>query len=268
MEILTTIKNDAIRRQWDEKNGKWYFSIADSVGIVAKSTDARNYWKVLKSRLKKAQNELVTKCNQLKMKSADGKMYLTDVGDEETILEIIQLISKENLSLFRDYFYNLRNEEVETPKEKVRSLDINKRVIIESPKNESLAYPQIKVKDTENSENEYEEGEEEFMLMIDAYTTVDSIVVKTFIAGINIEDLIISIIPEELFIAGERVKNSVSEESYEEQELYWGKFSRTIKLPYEVEVESVEATEKDGLLTVRLPLVNLLYTKKVKIKSI
>ena len=48
-----TIKNDAVRRKWNEEESKWYFSVVDSVGIIGKTSDPRNYWKVLKSRLKK-----------------------------------------------------------------------------------------------------------------------------------------------------------------------------------------------------------------------
>src|SRR3989338_7101248 len=85
MEITTTIKDDAIRHHFDEKSGKWYFSVVDVIAIITKSSDPRNYWKVLKNRLKKAQNKLVTECNQLKMLASDGKYYLTDVADEKTI---------------------------------------------------------------------------------------------------------------------------------------------------------------------------------------
>ena len=53
---------------------------------------ARNYWKVLKNRLQTEGNESVTKCNQLKLEAADGKKYLTDVADTETLLRLIQSV--------------------------------------------------------------------------------------------------------------------------------------------------------------------------------
>ena len=62
----------------------------DVIGILTESTDARNYWKVLKNRLNKRQSELVTRCNQLKMKAKDGKYYFTDTADEETMIHIIE----------------------------------------------------------------------------------------------------------------------------------------------------------------------------------
>ena len=59
-----------IRRTWNDKEEKWYFSVTDVVGILSESIDPRNYWKVLKNRLKNEGSEVVTKCNQLKMQAA------------------------------------------------------------------------------------------------------------------------------------------------------------------------------------------------------
>src|SRR3972149_2124200 len=81
-----------IRSHWDEENEKWFFSIVDVVGILTDSTNPNNYWKVLKHRLAKEGSELVTNCNQLKMLSADGKMYRTDVADTEQLFRLIQSI--------------------------------------------------------------------------------------------------------------------------------------------------------------------------------
>ena len=69
----------SIRTIWDDKEEKWYFSVVDVVGALTDSADPRNYWKVLKNRLLKEGNETVTKCNQLKLLAADGKMRLTDI---------------------------------------------------------------------------------------------------------------------------------------------------------------------------------------------
>jgi prophage antirepressor-like protein len=68
-----------VRTIWDDKEEKWYFSIVDVVAVLTDSPNPRKYWSVLKTRLKKEGSELTTNCSQLKMKSADGKMYLTDV---------------------------------------------------------------------------------------------------------------------------------------------------------------------------------------------
>ena len=72
-----------VRTVWDDEQEKWYFSIVDVCEILTEQPDtehARNYWKVLKHRLRKEGNETVTNCNRLKLRAADGKMRLTDVA--------------------------------------------------------------------------------------------------------------------------------------------------------------------------------------------
>lgn len=95
---------DKVRAVWDDEKEKWFFSVVDIVAILTESTDyqaARNYWKVLKNRLTKEGNELVTNCNQLKMPAADGKMRLTDVTDTEQVLRIIQSIPSPKAEPFK-----------------------------------------------------------------------------------------------------------------------------------------------------------------------
>lgn len=67
-----------IRAAWDEDDNRWLFSVVDVIAVLTESKNPRNYWKVMKHRLTKEGNELVTRCNQLKMVAADGKRYLTD----------------------------------------------------------------------------------------------------------------------------------------------------------------------------------------------
>ena len=89
---IKLFQEQKVRTHWDEKVEKWYFSIVDVVGILSESVNPNNYWKVLKSRLKKEGSQLVTNCNQLKMQSSDGKFYKTDVADTEQLLRLIQSI--------------------------------------------------------------------------------------------------------------------------------------------------------------------------------
>ena len=77
-QSLILFHQSTIRRHWDESKELWYFSIVDVVSVLSGSIDGRNYWKVLKHRLKEEGSEVVTKCNQLKMQAADDKYYLTD----------------------------------------------------------------------------------------------------------------------------------------------------------------------------------------------
>ena len=92
---LAVFENFKIRRVYDEKAEIWYFSVVDIIAALIQQPDyqaARNYWKVLKNRLKKEGSESVTKCNRLKLPAADGKSYLADVADPETLLRIIQSV--------------------------------------------------------------------------------------------------------------------------------------------------------------------------------
>jgi hypothetical protein len=83
MSAIKLFENRKVRSQYDADKEIWFFSIVDIVGILTDQPTvdrARNYWKVLKSRLLKEGNETVTNCNRLKMEAEDGKMRLTDVG--------------------------------------------------------------------------------------------------------------------------------------------------------------------------------------------
>lgn len=84
-----------IRRIWDKKQEKWYFSVIDIIAIFTEQSDfkkAQSYWTTLKSRLKKEGNESVTKCDKLKLQSVDGKYYKTDVAEVEILLRLIQSV--------------------------------------------------------------------------------------------------------------------------------------------------------------------------------
>ena len=95
-EQIQIFADARIRTAWDDKAEKWYFSIVDVVAVLTDSQDyqqARNYWKVLKNRMRQEGNQSVTKCNQLKLASPeDGKRYLTDVADQEQLFRLIQSI--------------------------------------------------------------------------------------------------------------------------------------------------------------------------------
>lgn len=81
--IEKLFNNKRIRTVWNDEEKKYYISVVDVVGVLTESEyqQARNNWKVIKFRLKKEGNQSVTKCNQLKLKSSDGKYYMTDVVD-------------------------------------------------------------------------------------------------------------------------------------------------------------------------------------------
>src|SRR3990167_275565 len=92
---IAIFEGQKIRRLWDEKKELWYFSVIDIISVLTEQPDfkkAQSYWTTLKNRLKHEGNESVTKCDKLKLQSADGKFYKTDVADVETILRLIQSV--------------------------------------------------------------------------------------------------------------------------------------------------------------------------------
>jgi len=110
---IAIFKGKKIRRQWNEKQERWYFSVVDVVAVLTQSADPRNYWKVLKNRLKQEGSEVVTKCNQLKMQAADSKFYLTDAADTEVMLRLIQSIPSPNAEPFKLWLARVGYERIE-----------------------------------------------------------------------------------------------------------------------------------------------------------
>lgn len=112
-QAIQLFEERKVRTVWDDERGKWYISVIDVVGVLTDSADPNNYWKVLKSRLKKEGNETVTNCNRLKMLAADGKMRLTDVADTEQLFRLIQSIPSPKAEPFKLWLASLGRERLE-----------------------------------------------------------------------------------------------------------------------------------------------------------
>ena len=116
-EKIELYEDQPIRTAWNETEEEWYFSIVDVVGVLTEQTSydgARDYWKVLKKRLKDEGNQLVTGCNQLKLRSPkDGKRYQTDVATTEQILRIIQSIPSKKAEPFKMWLAQVGRERIE-----------------------------------------------------------------------------------------------------------------------------------------------------------
>lgn len=235
-DSLGNLKNeDKIRRSFDEKSGLWYFSIVDVVGYITNSSDARNYWKVLKNRLKTGNNrerEVVTLCNQLKMRSKDGKFYLTDVADAETMLKIIQSVPGADIERFKGWFESFVSNIPPFTNDDI------------SPRHEE------------------EKSEEEAELMVDVYQTDTFIVIEAMTASVDPENISISVEENKITIRGNRPFPKVTPwgvennpKNYFLQELFWLSFSRTIMLPASVQIDKIEKKEEYGRLIITLPKV-------------
>ena len=114
MHLINKIFNsETIRTVWDKEKEKYYISVVDVVGVLSESDNPRNYWKVLKHRLKKEGNESVTNCNQLKLKSSDDKYYNTDVVDIEGMFRIIESIPSKNAEPIKVWLAKLGSERID-----------------------------------------------------------------------------------------------------------------------------------------------------------
>lgn len=233
-------KDYNIRHQVDENKEVIYFPLIDIIENLGLSKDSRNYWKVLKNRLKKAHPELVTACNQLRMLARDGKYYQTDTSTSSNILKIIQIISPDKFDEFRDYFSYL-----------------NKKY---SDKKEELYLNNNEIS-TVNLDNEGQ-------ISIDMFLENNLLIVKAMIAGTNPENIFISVSCNKLTLKGSRLNLIKKDEvDYLFEELFWGKFSRVISLPKEIDIDQVETKFNQGLLTIKLPILDKEKTKILKIHN-
>ena len=99
-------KDREVRAVWDEEKGGWFFSVLDVIGAINEQDDyakTRNYWKYLKTKLKKENNELVSVTNRLKLLAADGKRYATDTLDAKGIAELAKAMPNQKAKAFLDW---------------------------------------------------------------------------------------------------------------------------------------------------------------------
>lgn len=112
-----------VRSLWDEEEEKWYISIVDVVAILTDSPNPRKYWSVLKTRLKVEGSQLATNCSQLKMQSADGKFYKTDVADTEQLFRLIQSIPSPKAEPFKLWLAKVASERLDEMQDPELSID-------------------------------------------------------------------------------------------------------------------------------------------------
>ena len=235
-----TTEKGPIRYEIDQSSGEFYYSIVDIINTMGISKDPRNYWKVLKSRLKTSNKELVTQCNQIKLRSSDDKTYLTDVGNASTSLRLIQLIDRDKVTSYSQLF-----SKVEKKKEIVRKENYDE------DNNEGKLSTEI-----------FDEGE----IQIDMFKKDDTLVVKAMIGGVSPDNIFISVNFKSLTIKCNRIRQT-SVNEYDVGEISWGKMARTISLPFEVDIDQVEATSILGLLSIKFFILDKDRIKIIKVKS-
>ncbi len=126
MDEMKIFEGKKIRHIYDEEKEIYYFSVVDVVAILIEKDyqEARNYWKVLKNRLKtEGSEQSVTKCNRLKLEAADGKKYLTDVADTETMLRIVQSVPSKKAEPIKQWLAKVGYERMQEIVDPAQSID-------------------------------------------------------------------------------------------------------------------------------------------------
>ena len=121
---ITLFEGKKIRRHWDKKKEVWYFSVVDIIETLTDSVNPRDYWFKMKLRVKGEDGaELSTICRQLKLESSDGKKYLTDCADVESILRIVQSVPSPNAEPLKRWLAKVGYERVQDMADPEKSLN-------------------------------------------------------------------------------------------------------------------------------------------------
>ncbi|MFC1721912.1 Hsp20/alpha crystallin family protein [Patescibacteria group bacterium] len=164
-------------------------------------------------------------------------------------------------------FGKKKKDEEETSKE-ITTEEVTEEVTTKDTTPKKIVPKEEPAEKKENKEDWLDEEEYEGQLTLDVYQDDDNVVVKSTIAGVRPEDLEIAINNEMLTIKGSRRKEAeVKEDDYFHQECYWGSFSRSVILPLEVEADQIDASLKDGILTVKLPKSRKAKARKIEVRA-
>lgn len=120
---IQLFEDKKVRTLWDAEQEKWYISIVDAIEVLTASPNPRKYWSVLKTRLKKERSQLATNCSQLKMESADGKFYKTDVADTEQLFRLIQSIPSPKAEPFKLWLAQIASERLDEMQDPELTID-------------------------------------------------------------------------------------------------------------------------------------------------
>lgn len=122
-QVVKIFDDRKVRTAWDPDQEKWYFSVIDVVAVLTDSLDAKRYWSVLKTRMKKEGIQPTTVCSKLKMRATDGKMRMTDVADTEQLFRLIQSIPSPKAEPFKRWMAQIASERVDQMQDPELSID-------------------------------------------------------------------------------------------------------------------------------------------------
>jgi len=160
---LAVFEDYNIRRIYDETSETWFFSVVDIVRALTQQPTykaAQNYWKVLKHRLNKEGSELVTRCNQLKLEAADGKSYLTEVADAETLLRLVQSVPSPKAEPIKLWLAKVGYERMQEMADPARSLDRARETWQKHGRSEKWIQQRMTGQETRNKLTDYWAGHE------------------------------------------------------------------------------------------------------------
>ncbi len=172
-KVLAVFENYKIRRIYDEKSETWLFSVVDIIGVLIQQIDyqaARKYWNKLKERLKKEGSESVTNCHQLKLEAADGKKYLTDVANPETLLRLVQSVPSPKAEPIKLWLAKVGYERIQDMSDPARSLDRAREFWMQHGRSEKWIQQRMMGQETRNKLTDYWQnheikGEEEYAIL-------------------------------------------------------------------------------------------------------
>ena len=185
---LAVFENFKIRRIYDEKTETWYFSVVDIIQALIQQPDyraARNYWKVLKNRLNKEGSESVTKCNQLKLEAVDGKYYLTDVANPETLLRLIQSVPSPKAEPIKLWLAKVGNERLQDMADPGKSLDRARQYWQQHGRSEKWIQQRMMGQETRNKLTDYWKDHE--ITKEEEYATLTNIIHEEW-SGITVKE--------------------------------------------------------------------------------
>ena len=122
-DAIKIFEEKKVKTVWDDEQGKWYFSIVDTIAVLTDSPNPQVYWRVLKKRLKDEGNETVTNCNGLKMLAPDGKMRLTDIADTQQLFRLIQSIPSPKAEPFKLWLAQVATERLDEMQDPELTID-------------------------------------------------------------------------------------------------------------------------------------------------
>ncbi|MCX5776689.1 MAG: Bro-N domain-containing protein [Candidatus Firestonebacteria bacterium] len=158
---LAVFENYKIRRHYDEEKEMWYFSVVDIIAVLIQQTDyqtARKYWNKLKQRLKQEGSQSVTNCHRLKLEAADGKKYLTDVANPETILRLIQSVPSPKAEPVKLWLAKVGYERLQDMGDPARSVDRGRLYWQQQGRSEKWIQQRMMGQETRNKLTDYWKG--------------------------------------------------------------------------------------------------------------